>query len=150
MKDLSIAIAILAVFAFAPPALCASAAAASDVRLAANSNPSSVTARPIAIAQLSPDMSMNQTEGLQAQLNADNPGDDSGSADTDNQNPGDADQNAADADQNGDADNPDAEQNSQAGDNGDNSEQGNGDGADAQTDNGEAADQNADNSPAAR
>ena len=151
MKDLSIAVAasILTVFAFAP-GLSARTAGAANRDFAAKSEKQSSVAKSIVIAQLSPGMSMNQGEILEAQQNADNPGDDGSSADTDNQTPDDTDQNTANADQNGDPNNPDADQNAQADDNGDNSDQGNGEVADAQADNGETADQNADNSTAAQ
>ena len=107
MKDLSIAVAasILTVFAFAP-GLSARTAGAANRDFAAKSEQQSSVAKSIVIAQLSPGMSMNQGEILEAQQNADSPGDDGSSADTDNQNPDDTDQNAANADQNGDPNNP--------------------------------------------
>jgi hypothetical protein len=139
----AVAASILTIFALAPPGLGARAAGASNSPVTANSEPSNLTDQSIAIAQLTSGIQMAQGEPLPAQENADNPGDDGSSADSDNQN--------ADADQNGDPDsNSDADQNAQADDNADNADQDSGNAADTQADSGSADDQNADNAAAAR
>jgi hypothetical protein len=139
MKNLwsGVAASILMVFALAPPAFARSAAATSNSRIAAQSEPSGVTDQAIVIAQQRADVRSDQRDT--EQQNADKP-DDDGSGDTDNQD--------ADADQNGDADNgSDPDQNAQANDNGDNAGQDNDKAADSQADNGDADDQSADNAP---
>jgi hypothetical protein len=147
MKHLlpAIAASILMGFAFAAPGVAARASGASNSPASAKSEPpgvtaeSFVTARPITIAQLSPETPVMQGEN-QAEENSDNPDDNGNSADADNQN-------ATDANQNGDPDNAsDPDQNAQADENSDNADQDNS--ANTQADNGGAEGQNADNADA--